>query len=138
MAMPRDRSASKHSGTKPVRSGGGLQSLKTKQVREATREKPATHKVSEEAAGQLGASVGFRAPTLYQSHGFQPVRHGNELATNVGKGGPGAGRTVHRSGSQGTHGSVSQGVKDWAPDVPATGSKGPDIHSMYGPEKSRR
>ena len=114
MAMPRDRSSSKHSGNRPVRSGGGYDSLKTKSVRESTRETPRTHKVSEEASAQLGASVAFRAPTLSQGQGFQPVKHGNELATNVGKGGAGAGRQVYPAGSQGTHGPVSQGVKDCA------------------------
>ena len=134
MAMPKDRAASKHSGTKPVRSGGGINSLKTKSIREASREKPRTHKMSEEASAQLGASVAFKAPTLYQSHGFQPVRHGNELATNVGKGGPGAGRTVHRSGAQGLYGAVARGVADYAPDVPAT-TPGRDILRDYGKER---
>jgi hypothetical protein len=36
-------------------------------------------------------------------------RLGNELATNVGKGGPGTGRRVMASGSQGTHGEVNRG-----------------------------
>jgi hypothetical protein len=31
---------------------------------------------------------------------------GNAVATNVGKGGPGAGRTVMRSGSQSQHGPI--------------------------------
>ena len=137
MSMGKNRYKTSHSGQGPVKSGGGLTSRKYNPVREGTREKPATHKISEEAAAQLGASVGFKAPTLYQSHGFQPVRHGNELATNVGKGGPGAGRTIHRSGSQGTHGPVSQGVKDWAPDVSATGTRGVDILKGYGPERRR-
>ena len=35
---------------------------------------------------------------------------GNEVAGNVGKGGPGAGRTVMRSGSQGHHGAADAGV----------------------------
>jgi len=37
------------------------------------------------------------------------VKLGNEVAKNVGGGGPGAGRTVMRSGAQGTHGPVAPG-----------------------------
>jgi hypothetical protein len=46
------------------------------------------------------------------------------VALNVGKGGPGTGRTVMRSGSQGTHGSVNPG------HAPARR----DILSEYGPD----
>jgi hypothetical protein len=35
------------------------------------------------------------------------VKLGNEIAGNVGKGGPGAGRDVHKSGAQGQHGPVA-------------------------------
>ena len=136
--MPKDRSASRPRGNKPVRSGGGYESLKTKSIRESTREKPATHKISEEAAAQLGAQVGFRgAPTLYQGQGFQPVPMGNTRTVDP-KPGPGSGRQVLRSGAQGLHGPVSQGVKDWAPDVSATGTRGVDILSQYGKERSGR
>jgi hypothetical protein len=34
---------------------------------------------------------------------------GNEVALNVGKGGPGTGRDCHATGSQGVHGSVNPG-----------------------------
>jgi hypothetical protein len=37
------------------------------------------------------------------------MRLGNEVATNVGKGGPGSGRQVMKTGSQGTHGEVNRG-----------------------------
>src|SRR5262249_6256060 len=40
---------------------------------------------------------------------FQPVPFGNAVALNVGKGGCGTGRTIHSSGSQGTHGAVNPG-----------------------------
>jgi hypothetical protein len=41
---------------------------------------------------------------------FQPVKFGNEVALNVGKGGPGTGRDpTMRSGSQGCHGNVNPG-----------------------------
>jgi hypothetical protein len=35
------------------------------------------------------------------------VPFGNEVALNVGKGGPGTGRTIHHCGSQDQHGPVS-------------------------------
>ena len=39
-----------------------------------------------------------------------PSRLGNEIATNVGRGGPGVGRTrIMRSGQQGQYGSVNPG-----------------------------
>jgi hypothetical protein len=90
-------------GIGPFAAEEEINSLKTKSVRESTREKPATHKISEEGVAQLGASLSFKGPTLYQGAGY-PTKFGNELATNVGKGGPGAGRQVHRAGAQGLHG----------------------------------
>ena len=55
-------------------------------------------------------SSGYRGEPLHNNRSFQPVKFGNELATNVGKGGPGAGRTLYgQSGQQGTHGSVNPG-----------------------------
>jgi hypothetical protein len=54
---------------------------------------------------------------------------GNKVALNVGKGGPGAGRTLYgKSGVQGQHGSVNPGqsrlgaggdiLREFGPDVP--------------------
>jgi hypothetical protein len=96
-------------------------------------------------ANQLGEMQGnhatdrgdfpFKREPLYGGPNFAPVKFGNELATNVGKGGPGAGREVMPAGSQCLHGNPVQGAKDYAPDAPAT-TRGPDIHSMYGPERT--
>ena len=53
-------------------------------------------------------SSGYRGEPLHNDRNFQPVKFGNELATNVGKGGPGAGRTLYgQSGQQGQHGPVA-------------------------------
>jgi hypothetical protein len=41
--------------------------------------------------------------------GVGATRLGNEVALNVGGGGPGTGRTVHATGGQGTHGPVAPG-----------------------------
>jgi hypothetical protein len=55
-------------------------------------------------------SSGYRGEPLHQDRSFQPVKFGNEVALNVGKGGCGTGRTLYgQSGSQGTHGSVNPG-----------------------------
>src|SRR5262245_888261 len=64
------------------------------------------------------------------------IRLGNELAGNVGKGGPGAGRTLYgQSGSNQTYGPVARGE-----GLPTPGSKitGHDILADYGPEIKRR
>ena len=48
---------------------------------------------------------------------------GNALATNVGNGGPGAGRTLYgQGGSQGLHGPVDRGM----PGLPSTKGQWPD------------
>ena len=52
----------------------------------------------------------YQGERLHNDRDFQPVKFGNELALNVGKGGPGAGREVFASGAQGTHGPVDQGM----------------------------
>jgi hypothetical protein len=97
---------------KPV-SGGGIRSKVTSQKLESTRVKPTTRAVSPSAADQLGQNMGNLkggkpnpAEKLYQGRSFQPVPMGNQLATNIGKGGPGTGRVTMHSGSQGTHGPV--------------------------------
>ncbi len=74
---------------------------------------------------------------LYHKEHFTPkaapmpagggVKLGNEVALNVGKGGPGAGRSVHRTGSQGTHGPVNPGSSPLARD----------ILGSFGPERSK-
>jgi hypothetical protein len=56
------------------------------------------------------------------------VPFGNECALRVGKGGPGADRTILRSGQQGLHGSTNPG------NAPA---KNRDILSEYGPDYKR-
>jgi hypothetical protein len=49
----------------------------------------------------------YRGERLHNDRTFQPVKFGKELALNVGKGGPGTGRTVMSCGSQGQHGDVA-------------------------------
>jgi hypothetical protein len=71
---------------------------------------------------------GYRGEPFHSGKSFQPVPFGNEVALNVGKGGPGTGRTVYASGSQGTTGAPAPGNPE-----PQQG----DILSGYGPESSR-
>jgi hypothetical protein len=64
---------------------------------------PTTNIVNPGGAALLGTHVGkpAAAPALYRSAAReQPL--GNQLVKNIGAGGPGAGRVVHRCGSQGS------------------------------------
>ena len=77
-----------------------------------------------------GEESNYRGDPLHSGPSFQPVPFGNQVALNVGKGGPGTGRTLYgQSGSQGCHGQ------------PASGNPRPvsDRHiiSSYGPDYSR-
>lgn len=86
--------------------------------------------------GQIGQSqgshvtnkgdTGYRGEIFHKPPNFQPVKFGNEVALNVGSGGCGTGRTIHKTGSQGLTGSGG------APE-PA----GRDILSEYGPDSKR-
>jgi hypothetical protein len=52
-------------------------------------------------------STGYRGERLHHDRNFQPVKFGNEVALNVGKGGCGTGRTIYKTGSQGQQGQVA-------------------------------
>jgi hypothetical protein len=76
-----------------------------------------------------GRGTGYTGERLHNpERNFQPTKFGNEIALNVGGGGPGKGRTVYASGSQGTTGAPAAG------NPPAQGR---DILGGYGPESSR-
>jgi len=54
--------------------------------------------------------TGYTGERLHNDRSFQPVKFGNEVSLNVGKGGPGTGRTLYgQSGSQGCHGQPAAG-----------------------------
>jgi hypothetical protein len=56
------------------------------------------------------SDTGYRGPKFHDDKSFQPVKFGNEVALNVGKGGCGTGRTLYgQAGSQGTHGATNPG-----------------------------
>jgi len=93
---------------------------------------PRANVMSPGGVSQLGAHVGNHttegtirgAKPQSLQRGTMPAQQlGNALATNVGKGGVGTGRTVYRAGSQSSTPSVT------APP------KGTDILSQYGPER---
>ena len=73
----------------------------------------------EGGVSQLGNKVGnhitnksatnYRGDPLFAGRGYNPAKYGNEVALNVGKGGPGTGRTTYASGSQDCHGTPERG-----------------------------
>jgi hypothetical protein len=100
-----------------TKAGGGINSNKL--VRPSVRIGTPSAGKNPKAVGQIGSTLGNKAtnqPKLLtkavESIGAKApaaasVPLGNEVATNVGKGGPGAGRTVYGSGSQCQHGPVA-------------------------------
>jgi hypothetical protein len=120
-------------------SGGGITSNKLKNVgiRKGAR---ASDKVSTSGLAQLGVAQGSKlkeggsytsqpsGTPLFSGSRPQPVPLGNAKSLDVGAGGVGTGRTVMRSGSQGTHGPVAAGsthprrglIEEFGPDVPGS------------------
>ena len=90
--------------------GGGYGS--SKHVETSVSTGSGSHSTNVGAVGQLGqkqgdhitreGSTGYRGEPFQSGRSFQPVKFGNELATNVGKGGPGAGRTLYGQSGQRT------------------------------------
>jgi hypothetical protein len=91
--------------------GGGIGSKVVR--REGTRDGQKAFPINPAAAAQLGGVYGNKATEQGSTLSYRgepwtkgappiSVPLGNELAKNVGKGGPGAGREVFKSGSQGT------------------------------------
>jgi len=128
MSMGKNRASSKHSGQGRARSGGGLTSNKLKNVRQGTREAPKVRAANVKAVAEQGAMRGnhatdtgdfpFKREPLYQGASFQPVALGNTLTTNVGKGGPGAGRTLYgQSGTVKQYGEAAGAPKPAGRDV---------------------
>jgi len=97
--------------------GGGPNSKNV--VRPNVRTGTGSHGASPGGVGQLGQKQGshitrhsdsdYRGEPLHSGRNFQPVKFGNEVALNVGKGGCGTGRTIYNTGSQSQHGNVAPG-----------------------------
>jgi hypothetical protein len=78
-----------------------------------------SHGANPGGVGQLGNKQGshvtrhsesdYRGERLHNDRNFQPVKFGNELALDVGKGGPGTGRKIYDCGTQSTYGTPAPG-----------------------------
>jgi hypothetical protein len=101
-----------------VRTGSGSKSTRPAGVSQIG------YAVGDHTTNRPGSS-GYKGEKLHgpAERNFQPTKFGNEVALNVGKGGPGTGRTLHgQAGSQGCHGQPAQG----APGLPSTKGQWPD------------
>jgi hypothetical protein len=107
------------------RPAGGINS--NKRVEVPVRTGSGAHGKNPGHVGQIGVSVDPRA-VEERKRPAPESRFGNEVALNVGGGGPGVGREVFRSGAQGTHGPIN-------PGNPRPG--GGDILSEFGPDYKR-
>jgi hypothetical protein len=120
-----------------VGSGGGYGSNKHVQVSVKTGQRAQQYHQS--GVSQFGEAVGDHITHRGQGTGYRgdPVRGayrspgapgsvplGNQIATNVGAGGPGKGRTVYGCGSQDMHGSANPGNPP---------NKSTDILNQFGP-----
>jgi hypothetical protein len=83
--------------------------------------------VGNHITGDGGRTTNYRGDNFY--NGKTPaggkVPLGNQIANNVGKGGPGTGRQVHHCGSQGSPGPTR-----------SPNASGRDILSEFGPDSS--
>ena len=68
-----------------------------KDGRESWKREPNPKAVHESTVAQLGASVQFEKKPLYAGEGYKPSGPTPTVS------GPGGGRTIHHSGSQGKH-----------------------------------
>ena len=122
--------------SKPV-SGGGIRSNKRVEVG-IRAGSPSANKVSPGGVSQFGSATGDRPRPGMGGHtgqntsqpvfvGTKPQTSllGNAKASDVGKGGPGTGRNVYRTGYQSLRGPL-------AGPAPVQGR---DILSEYGPDK---
>ena len=128
----RGQTQGKQSGT------GGAAKVRPVDVRPGL---PQTKVVSPSGASSIGRSKGnhvmdggrtVQRPPDPLVAGVRPqVPSGNEVALNVGRGGPGAGRTVSPCGSQGQWGPANSGL----PPITPTPGGGPAGHGFTGKGK---
>ena len=81
--------------------------------------------IGNKVTAEVGGKIGYRGPAWLEKPPIS-VPLGNELAKNVGKGGPGAGREVFRCGSQGQSGPTR-----------SPNAQGTDILRQFGPDNKR-
>ena len=116
--VPGGGAASNKITERPVRTGKGSMSTRPAgvgQIGSAQRD---------HVTALGGSATNYRGEKLHNpERNFQPVKFGNEVALNVGKGGCGTGRTLYgQAGSQGTHGTPAQG----GPPIANTKGQWPD------------
>ena len=117
--------------------GGGYHSRQ--HVEKSVRTGTGSRGTNPGGVGQLGAMQGshvtrgeessYRGEPLHGGRSFQPVKFGNEVALNVGKGGCGTGRTIYSSGSQ-------SGSSGHGPSNP--GNPRPQARDILGPSPESR
>jgi hypothetical protein len=83
-----------------------------------------------------GEESNYRGDPLHRGGSFQPVKFGNEVALNVGKGGCGTGRTIYKTGSQGVQGATNPGNPRPVPARHVIESYGPDYRKPGNPNRS--
>ena len=110
-------------------SGGGIQSNKYVTSKSGQKVEPKARAARPGGINQMGVSTAFKKEDVIAGKGYEPKRMGDtgiaKAEYNSNREGPGSGRTIYRSGSQ--------GVTPPATEMP----KGHDILSDYGPEKWR-
>jgi len=90
---------------KPVKTGSGSRNARPAGVAQLGQ-------IQGDHTTNRPGSSGYTGEKLHgpASRNAQFAPFGNEIAGNVGRGGPGAGRTLYgQAGSQGTHGSTNPG-----------------------------
>jgi cytochrome c5 len=113
-----------------ARSGGGITSNKL--VRPSIKAgPPRTNVISVAATDMMGQRVAFKRPDLIKGTAPQ-VPLGNDLATNVGRGAPGAGRTIYKTGFQSCHGTPAKGQTG----IQGAADRGP--RQILGPPSGQR
>jgi hypothetical protein len=105
-----------------ARTGGGYGSSQHNEAKKGKQE-PVTHKGNPAGVAQQGISTAFRKEPITSGQGYQP--YGPKDHTMQG---PGAGRTIAKSGSQGLY--SSSGKKMPMPSEPMP--RGRDILGEYG------
>jgi hypothetical protein len=110
-----------------IKSGGGITSNKF--VQPGIRTGSPNRATSPGAADQIGQATAFKKEQCDTGPAL-PSKLGNEKALDVGKGRPGAGRTVMKSGSQNQWGPPNQGEGR----MQGTADRGP--RAILGPKGS--
>jgi hypothetical protein len=119
-------------GTNMVAGGQGSKVVRPTGTRDGSKAYPVNPGAVAQLGGSYGDHITDRPGTNYRGEpwtvGKPPISVplGNELAKNVGKGGPGAGREVMRCGSQ-------TGVSP----VRSPNATGKDILNEFGPNSKR-